>query len=155
MSTINGTIIGNETQQASQIPIVFKYQSNPALSGGRGIYAPDRVVQTNTVGVFSAILPMGIWDMTVGGLATYRIVVPDDTNTYNFSDIIDPNATVTTGVTTPAYPPLSGNGSPEEAVIGIPGQTYTNVSAASGEGLFYVKLTGTGNTGWQELISMP
>jgi hypothetical protein len=41
----------------------------------------------------------------------------------------------------------TGSGSPEGVVIGIPGETYTDTTGAPGA-TQYVKLTGTGNTGW-------
>lgn len=44
---------------------------------------------------------------------------------------------------------LSGAGSPEGAVIASPGVTYLNTTDDS----FWVKKTGTGNTGWINLIA--
>lgn len=38
----------------------------------------------------------------------------------------------------------SGSGSPEGAVTGSPGKTYVNTANND----FYVKVTGTGKTGW-------
>lgn len=44
---------------------------------------------------------------------------------------------------------LAGVGSPEGVVAARPGQVYTDTST----GGFWNKLTGTGNTGWQNLIA--
>jgi len=43
---------------------------------------------------------------------------------------------------------LSGSGSPEGAVTASPGQVYTDVST----GGFWNKVTGAGNTGWNQLV---
>lgn len=44
---------------------------------------------------------------------------------------------------------LSGSGSPEGVVTANPGTTYDDAT----NNVFYVKDTGTGNTGWRELIA--
>lgn len=44
---------------------------------------------------------------------------------------------------------LSGTGSPEGAVTASPGSVYTDVS----NGSFWNKVTGTGTTGWQQLVA--
>ena len=44
---------------------------------------------------------------------------------------------------------LSGSGSPEGAQAADPGTTYLDVDTEA----FYVKKTGSGNTGWVELIA--
>lgn len=44
---------------------------------------------------------------------------------------------------------LSGAGSPEGVVTANPGTTYVNTTDES----FWVKKTGTGNTGWIKLIA--
>lgn len=44
---------------------------------------------------------------------------------------------------------LAGVGSPEGVVTARPGQVYTDTST----GGFWNKITGTGNTGWQQLIA--
>ena len=41
----------------------------------------------------------------------------------------------------------AGTGSPEGVVIGTPGETYVDTAGAPGS-TQYVKVTGTGNTGW-------
>jgi hypothetical protein len=43
---------------------------------------------------------------------------------------------------------FAGAGSPEGVVTANPGSVYTDTSTGS----FWNKLTGTGNTGWQQLI---
>jgi hypothetical protein len=45
---------------------------------------------------------------------------------------------------------LAGAGSPEGVVTASPGTTYLNTADES----FWVKKTGTGNTGWIELIGV-
>lgn len=44
----------------------------------------------------------------------------------------------------------SGNGTPEGVVSGAPGRTYWDALNS----VFYVKKTGTGNTGWQNLVGV-
>lgn len=44
---------------------------------------------------------------------------------------------------------LAGAGDPEGVVTADPGSTYLNTS----DGSFWVKQTGSGNTGWLELIA--
>lgn len=44
--------------------------------------------------------------------------------------------------------PLSGTGTPEAAVIAEPFKTYLDTAAAAGSN-YYIKKTGSGNTGWQ------
>lgn len=44
---------------------------------------------------------------------------------------------------------LEGSGTPEGSVTAEPGATYFD----SSNNIFYVKKTGTGNTGWHELIA--
>jgi hypothetical protein len=62
------------------------------------------------------------------------------------------STTTTTQVPGPAGADLTavapGIIDPEGAVIGTPGQTYLN----SATGSFWVKQTGSGNTGWLNLI---
>jgi hypothetical protein len=43
---------------------------------------------------------------------------------------------------------FSGTGSPEGVVTAAPGAVYTDVST----GGFWNKVTGTGNTGWNQLV---
>lgn len=43
---------------------------------------------------------------------------------------------------------LAGVGSPEGVVTGSPGQVYTQTDT----GGFWNKVTGTGNTGWNQLV---
>jgi hypothetical protein len=101
VSTITGTIVNENGQRASQIPISFRYLSNPAIASGAGVYFPAKVVSTDTSGQFSTVLPMGTYDMTVGGLPVFRIVVPDDSLTYDFINRLDPETTVTQSVENP------------------------------------------------------
>ena len=42
---------------------------------------------------------------------------------------------------------LTGSGTPEGSITAPPGSTYKDLSGGSGA-TFYVKETGTGNTGW-------
>ncbi len=44
---------------------------------------------------------------------------------------------------------LAGTGSPEGVVTANPGATYLDTS----NGFFYVKATGTGNTGWLAIVT--
>ena len=44
---------------------------------------------------------------------------------------------------------FSGSGTPEGVVTASPGATYTDVADPP---LFWVKITGAGNTGWRQLI---
>lgn len=44
----------------------------------------------------------------------------------------------------------SGNGTPEGVVTGAPGRTYWDALNS----VFYVKKTGSGNTGWQNLVGL-
>ena len=44
--------------------------------------------------------------------------------------------------------PISGTGSPEGVVIAEPLKNYLDTAAAAGSN-FFVKKTGSGNTGWQ------
>jgi len=44
--------------------------------------------------------------------------------------------------------PTSGTGSPEGVVIAEPFKTYLDTAAAAGSN-YYIKKTGSGNTGWQ------
>lgn len=44
--------------------------------------------------------------------------------------------------------PLSGTGSPEGVLVAEPFKTYLDTAAAAGSN-FYIKKTGSGNTGWQ------
>ena len=44
--------------------------------------------------------------------------------------------------------PLSGTGTPEGAVTAEPFRTFLDTAAAAGSN-FYIKETGSGNTGWQ------
>jgi hypothetical protein len=46
---------------------------------------------------------------------------------------------------------LSGSGSPEGVITADPGVTYWDATNK----VWYVKDTGTGSTGWQELIALP
>ena len=48
-----------------------------------------------------------------------------------------------------AIAPLAGAVNPEGSVTAVPGQTYLNTATAG----FWVKQTGTGNTGWIQLIA--
>src|SRR5690606_22875702 len=84
-----------------QIPITFKYRSDPAVASGFAVFAPDRTTATSSAGQFSVVLPMGAWDMIVGGAATYELVVPDDDATYNFTDILSPESEVSQSVDIP------------------------------------------------------
>ncbi len=43
---------------------------------------------------------------------------------------------------------LNGSGSPEGVVTANPGTTYFDTASA----IFWVKQTGTGNTGWYQLV---
>ena len=47
-------------------------------------------------------------------------------------------------------PTPAGIGSPEGVVVATPGTTYLDTAAEA----FWVKLSGTGNTGWQEFIQL-
>ena len=47
----------------------------------------------------------------------------------------------------PAFMQMRGNGTPESAVVAGLGSTYTNVAGGAGTS-FYIKESGTGNTGW-------
>ena len=47
--------------------------------------------------------------------------------------------------------PASGTGSPEGVVSGSPGKTYLDVT--SDPPSLWAKYTGTGNTGWRQLIA--
>lgn len=101
MSTITGTIRGNTGQVVASVPVVFKYQSNPAVASGAAVYAPDLTENTDELGQFSQALNMGKWQMTVGGVVVYTLVVPDDDNTYDFTEVLDPVSPVTQSVANP------------------------------------------------------
>lgn len=99
---IIGTIINSEGQRATAVSIRFSFKSNPAISSGHGVYAPDRVVSTDDVGEFEAPgIPAGRWSMAVGGIAIYHLVVPDNNNEADFTTLLDPDQGVSQ---TPEHP---------------------------------------------------
>ena len=102
MSTVTGTILSTTTgARAGRIPVVFVYRSSPAVTGSGAVNSPDRITLTNDIGYFSVVLPMGTYDMVVAGKDIYRIVVPDDDDSYDFADILDPESEVTQSVANP------------------------------------------------------
>lgn len=71
--------------------------------------------------------------------------LPQDSEMRSLSKIVD----LLGGGGTGLGAGLAGIGSPEGVVAARPGQVYTDTST----GGFWNKLTGTGNTGWQQLIA--
>lgn len=103
MSTVTGTLTDTRTGlRAVRIPVKFVARNEAAvIIGAGGVFTPDRIVQTNDVGLFSAVLPMGTYDIEVSGKDVYRIVVPDDDDAYDFVDLLDPESPVTQSVDNP------------------------------------------------------
>jgi hypothetical protein len=101
MSTVTGTILNHSGGRASRVPIVFVYLSNPAVTSNAGVFFENKTIFTDENGQFSTVLPMGRMTMTVGALAVYTLVVPDNTTTYDFIDLLDPEVTVTQSVANP------------------------------------------------------
>lgn len=86
-ATITGTIINLNAARA-QTAIDFQYLSSPAVVSGSGVDPSPRRIFTNGIGQFSIVLPMGDYFMIVAGLAIYKISVPDDNQTYDFTSRI-------------------------------------------------------------------
>lgn len=112
------------------------YVDNPAISGASAI--------TSAYGVF-------IKSQTRGATNNYGLYVeaPSAGATDNFSIYslgnIRLDGILYWGAAASAISDRPGSGSPEGAVTAPPGSTYRDTA----NGLFYVKRTGTGNTGWK------
>lgn len=100
MVTVTGTVWDLHGRRAN-IYLDFRYRSSPAIITAGAIYSGiSPRVTTNTSGFFTVVLPMGDYNMVIGGVDTFIISVPDETNTYDFAQLIVGEVTQTP--TTPA-----------------------------------------------------
>jgi hypothetical protein len=106
-------------------------------------------VSSATDGSFSFVLDPGtytvLFQANAANVGQFTVVVPSSGGPYTFDQVV-------TNANPPVISPLSGTGSPQGVVTGTPGQYYVDTTAGSPG--FWVKLSGTGTTGWQNLIQL-
>lgn len=144
MTTITGNIL-DAADNPLHVLVTFTPKSAPFFSGSDVI--AKNVVQLKSDrndGSFSVQLEAGVYSVTYSATPqfSFDITVPGS-GSYTIDQLASLPAPSTT------YTP-AGNGSPEGIVSAIPGMTY--VDALNGG--FYVKITGTGNTGWQQFVQL-
>lgn len=151
MVTITGTITDAQAQPLRAI-ITWTPASPPfPYIGAAGAVSSTLAI----VGASNAV--DGSWTFTNMEPGTYTVlfqanganvgqfqaVVPSSGGPYTFDQVVS-------NVNPPQVSPLSGTGSPEGVVTGVPGQIYTDVTNHA----FYIKEAGTGTTGWQAYVQL-
>lgn len=86
-----------------------------------------------------------LWGGAYGGSSTLQLVAGGTTVTINSNGLTSSAARFTVGTSGPTI--TSGSGSPESSVTAGPGSIYLRTGGGAGTS-FYVKESGTGNTGW-------
>lgn len=143
MATVTGTIRGSDNVTGSWI-LTFVPQETPSVVSSSVIGAGlDKKIATDSVGAFSIELLEGRYTVELGNGEEFEIDVPSGSGTSSIGDLV-----VIAGSSVSNYQ-ISGVGSPEGVFQGSPGFFYTDTS----NGDLWRKRTGTGNTGWELLIS--
>jgi len=146
MTTITGTI-----ETAADVPlhvlITFTPTSAPFIQSGGAVIA-NKTVQlfsNQNDGSWSQALEPGAYTVNFASTPAFNIaiVVPSTGGPYTIDQLAN------LPPPSPVYTP-SGSGSPQGVVTAPPGSTYIDTTG----GGFWGKMTGTGNTGWQQLLQL-
>lgn len=142
MATITGNIEFSSGVDAC-IGMTFVPQGTPQAGSASVIIGHDKRIVTNSDGDIPAgvELELGVYTVKFDNGEEFDINVPDDDDSYDIIDLIVSSDDDQT-------PPSIGVVDPEGVVSQPAGKYYFNTANNS----FWVKRTGTGNTGWQQLL---
>jgi hypothetical protein len=149
MATITGSIKFS-TDDAAQVTLTFEHQDPPIVIGSTVNLGGKVSCQTTSAGALPAsfVLVEGRYTVTVSNGDVFEISVPTGAGPLDISALITDEAL--DGLT--AYERAGnfrGSGTPEGVVTASPGAHYTDYDT----GNVWAKRTGTGSTGWINLIS--
>ena len=146
MTTVTGTI-NDASDNPLRALLTFQPTSAPYIEGsGKIISAQSIQLFSNASdGSFSVALEAGTYNVTIGTnpQSTFGIVVPGTGGPYTIDQLAGLPAP------SPVYTP-SGSGSPQGVVTAPAGSPYWDATGTA----FWIKASGTGNTGWQMLIQL-
>ena len=145
MITVTGTILDSHDNPLHAL-ITFTPTSTPYIKTGGGLITSNPIqLKSNAAdGTFSVTLEAGAYMVTIAANPSINIniVIPNSGGPYTIDQL--------TSLPAPTPYVASGSGSPEGVVTGAVGLFYTDFT----NGAFYIKLSGTGNTGWQKFIQL-
>ena len=145
MTTVTGTIEA-PNDAPLHVLVTFALQASPLfLASGKVVLASPVLVKTNpSDGTFSVSLEAGVYQVSFSNFygSTYYIAVPATGGPFTIDQLVTP-PTVFSYTTT-----CSGN--PNGQVPALPGYFCTDTV----NGTIYVKLAGTGTSGWQAILQL-
>lgn len=146
MTTVTGKIL-DANDNPLHVLVSFNPQSTPFINSGGQVIASNSIFKKSNPndGTYSVDLEPGTYAVTYSTSPQigFTIVVPASGGPYTIDQLTSIPAPAT------SYAP-AGSGSPEGVIPATPGLPYTDVT----NGAFYIKFTGTGNTGWQLIVQL-
>lgn len=142
MATITGTLRGADNVASSWV-LTFVPEDTPDVLGSQVVVGLDKRVVLEADGDLppSVVLLGGKYTVQINNGEEFRILVPASGGPYDIKDLfVSEDAEAT--------PPVIGLVDPEGVVTQPEGKYYFNKTNSS----FWVKRTGSGNTGWQQLL---
>jgi hypothetical protein len=140
MATVTGTIKFS-SDEAAVIGVTFVPLDTPGVIDSNLVIAQRTRIVTGSSGAFSLTLAEGAYTVLLDNEEEFNIAVPSGSASHAITSLIDVDA----GSSAQRF---GGVVDPEGVVHAPPDSTYLNRTTMS----FWVKQSGTGTTGWRQLL---